>query len=84
MTPIKAQGNAIAKRFFLVIETLQNQGIGIQTMCKKMHIDRRNLYQKRKIQDLTIAISPIWLAQMCKSYDVSADWLLTGRGEMFK
>lgn len=83
MTILEAQGNAIVKRFFLVVETLRAQGVGMKTMCSKMRIDRRNLYHKRALQDTATVVSLAWLSQICKHYDVSADWLLTGRGEMF-
>lgn len=84
MTLLEVQANAIVRRFCLAVETLQQQGIGIKGMCKKMHIDRRNLYHKLAMRDTTTVMPPLWLAQMCKQYDVSADWLLTGRGEMFE
>ncbi|HBG40211.1 MAG TPA: hypothetical protein DDW85_02205 [Porphyromonadaceae bacterium] len=56
---------------------------GVATYCRLYDIDRRNFVAQRKDLDRGwFQIS--WLQPMVLDFGVNAEWLLTGRGRMFK
>jgi hypothetical protein len=56
---------------------------GVATYCRLYDIDRRNFIAQRK--DLNRGWFQLsWLQPMVKEYGISAEWLLTGHGRMFK
>lgn len=72
-------------RFYSALDALiaKKEIRGINTYCRLYNIDRRNfLAQKKDMNRAIIQIS--WLQGMVKDFGVSGDWLLTGRGAMFK
>ena len=79
------ESQKIVGRFFQSIETLKTTGQlrGKKTFCDEMNINRRNLYQLEKNHSRDI-FQVSWLTHLITKYGVSADWLLTGRGDMFK
>lgn len=82
---ITEETKQIMIRFYSALDALiAKKGIrGINTYCRLYNIDRRNLLAQKK--DLNRAIIQIsWLQGAVKDFGVSADWLLTGRGDMFK
>ena len=73
----------IIGRFFQALYYLKGQHIirGKQTFTAKFDINRWNLNTLEK--DMTRDIfQPAWLTYLVEEYDVSAEWLLTGRGQI--
>lgn len=78
------QSVIITGRFFKAIEEIiaKKELRGIQTFAKLYEIDKRNLYKIKKEPEI-FALKPSLLAILVKDFSVSADWLLTGRGDIF-
>jgi hypothetical protein len=56
---------------------------GVQTYCRLNDLDVRNFKAQRKNPERGwFQVS--WLQPLVKDYNVSAEWLLTGIGEIFK
>ena len=56
---------------------------GIQTYCNLYEIDKRNFYAQKK--DLDRGYFEVqWILPLMKDFKVSSDWLLFGKGKMFK
>lgn len=55
---------------------------GIKTYCDAYGIDRRNLYNQRKNLDRGW-FQASWLYPLVTVYNISAEWLITGKGGMF-
>ena len=56
---------------------------GVATYCRLNNIDRRNFIAQRKDPERGwFELS--WLQPMVSEFGVDAEWLLTGRGRMFK
>ena len=74
----------IKSRFYQAFVKLLELGEikGRQTYCNLYGIDKRNFYAQEKDMSLH-RMQLYWLVPMVKEYNVSADWLLTGRGSMF-
>lgn len=75
----------IIERFYSALDAIiaKKDIRGVATYCRLYDIDRRNFVAQRK--DLSRGWFQIqWLHPMVKEYGVSAEWLLTGRGRMFK
>lgn len=81
----KAIDNGIKERFFEAIRLLLESGAlrGRQTYCRLYEINKRHFYEQEK--DITKAIfKPYWLVPLVTTYNINAEWLLTGKGGMFK
>jgi hypothetical protein len=75
----------IIKRFFEAIYTLKKARIisGKITFTKRYGINSRNFWQLE--QDKSRDIFQVeWLTNLVNDYGVSAEWLITGKGKMFK
>ncbi len=73
----------IIERFFQALYFLKAQHIirGKQTFTTKFEINRWNMNTLEK--DMTRDIfQPAWLTYLVEEYNISAEWLLTGRGEI--
>ena len=82
---ITEETKQIMIRFYSALDALieKKELKGVNTCCRLYNIDRRNLLAQRK--DLDRAILQIsWMQPIVKDFGVSGDWLLTGRGAMFK
>ena len=81
---ISQEGVAITKRFFLAIETLQMQRRlrGMKTFTDRYNINYWNLSTLRKEPDRRF-LKPEWLSHLVQDYQVNANWLLIGVGNMF-
>lgn len=82
---IPAESVAVIDRFFISIEALKERRSirGKATFCKLYGINRRNLYKIEMSRD-SLAFQLCWLSYLVTGFGISADWLLTGRGAMFK
>lgn len=75
----------IIARFFQTIDFLisAKQIRGKATYCRNYNIDRRHFVAQSKNHFLGY-FQTSWLLGLIKDYNISADWLLTGKGDMFK
>lgn len=76
---------AIIARFFQTIDFLVSakQIRGKATYCRAYNIDRRNFDAQSK--DHSAGFFQVsWLLGLIKDFKISSDWLLTGKGDMFK
>lgn len=74
------------KRFFDALESLsqlERLNGGVSGFCELHGIDKRHLYAQRREPNRGY-FEVGWLAPLVKFYKVSANWLLTGRGKMFR
>lgn len=75
----------VVKRFFDALHRLKDDKVirGKQTFTRQFDINRWNMNTLEK--DLSSDIfQPAWLTYLVESYGVSANWLLTGRGEFYQ
>lgn len=75
----------IVARFFMALDALYSCG-KIRTMRsfeRDLGVNHGSFYTQKKRPDYYI-LKPYWLAHLVSRYDISAEWLLTGRGTMFK
>lgn len=75
----------IVIRFFESLDSLKEKGVisGSTAFAEKHGIDRRNLYQLRKTPTRGI-FKTWWLTLLVEDYNISAIWLLTGKGDMYE
>ena len=76
---------SVMERFFEALDLLvaSKRIRGIQTYCKEFGIDKRHLYAQKK--DLNKGFFEVyWILPMIQSLGVSSEWLLFGKGSMFK
>lgn len=85
MLNIAPTGAAITKRFFLVLEVAisQRRIRGIKTFTDRHGINYWNFSTLKKEQNKRM-LKPEWLAYVVEDFDINAEWLLTGLGNMFK
>lgn len=75
----------VITRFFEAIEKLieLKQLRGVSTYCTEYGIDRRHLYgQKDNLSKGYFEV--YWILPLIRDFRVSSDWLLFGKGEMFR
>lgn len=70
----------IARRVKQVVDTYFTWGTKRQ-FCMKYNIDYAN-FSKALINPQNKGLDPAWIAAIVIEFDISADWILTGRGEM--
>ncbi len=75
----------VIHRFYEAIDTLivKKEIRGVQTFTRQYHINRWNFSTVRKNPESDM-FQLSWLSYIVNDYGVSAEWLLTGRGKMFK
>lgn len=74
----------IVARFFYALAQLKfDKRIGGKTpFAEKYNINRRNLYKLEKNHEKDI-FQVSWLSYLVNDYNVSAEWLLTGKGSFY-
>ena len=82
---ISKEGIAITKRFFEAIDMLkaQKRMRGLLTYTKAHDINYWNINTVRNQPEVSV-LKPEWIAYLVLDYGISAGWILTGRGGMFK
>ncbi|MBR1775079.1 MAG: hypothetical protein IJ759_06090 [Bacteroidales bacterium] len=82
---INKNGVEITQRFFQAIELLkQTKKIrGLGTYTRENGINRWNLITVRNKPEISV-LKPEWLVPLVTEYGFSAEWLLTGRGTIYK
>lgn len=75
---------AVVGRFFWALNGLKDRGIirGKATFAKKYAINRRHMWLLER-EPWRGIFKPSWLTWIVRDYGVSAEWLLTGHGEIF-
>lgn len=75
----------INDRYFQALDTVINLGLirGIQTFTNEHNIDRRNFLSAKK-ESSTRQIRLDWIYYLVNDFNVSAEWIITGKGSMFK
>lgn len=70
-------------RFFAVLDVLlATNKTKLQTFCRELNVDKRNFVKQRDDHTRQM-LKTSWLSFIVVNYNVNANWLLTGRGEMF-
>ena len=82
---ISPEGVEITNRFFEAIDMLrfQKKIRGLKTITDEIGANQGNT-QFIKTDPSSHVLKPELLAYLVRKYNVSADWLLCGTGEMFK
>lgn len=71
---------SITDRWFQAYDDLRLAGrTNRSRICRELGVDRRNFAKQEKDHGRCI-LRVEWLSFLVLNYDVSADWLLTGRG----
>lgn len=74
----------IQARFFEAIQAIKDCGFASpNAFCIRYGIDRRNL-AKLKAEPHRKIFQPSWLMYLVRDYNINAEWLLTGHGDIFK
>ncbi len=73
----------IIGRFFEALYYLKEQKVirGKQTFTRQFGINRWNMNTLEKDHSRDI-FQPAWLTYLVEEYDISAKWLLTGKGDI--
>lgn len=81
---INQDGVDITKRFFNVIQLLKDQGrLNLYSYSTTYDINRWNLITIRDNPSISV-LKPEYLVPLVNDFEVSAEWLLTGKGKIFK
>lgn len=82
---ISSEGIEITKRFFEAIDVLKahKEIRGLQTFTRIYDIHRWNM-RVVKLHPETSVLKPEWIAYLVRDFGISAEWIILGKGEMFK
>lgn len=76
---------AVISRFFAAVDALiaMKKFRGKASYCKLAEIDRANFNAQRKEYNRGF-FQISWLIPLVRDFGVSSDWILLGKGDMFK
>lgn len=82
---ISNDGIEVTKRFFEAIDMLKEQKVirGLQTFTNAYGINRWNMNTVKWNPEKSV-LKPEWIVYLVRDYSISAEWLLLGKGGMFK
>lgn len=81
---ISPEGIAVTKRFFEALDMLKAQRkTNLLTFTKAHAINYWNINTVKNQPEIRV-LKPEWITYLVIDYGISADWILTGRGSMFK
>lgn len=82
---ISEDGIAVTKRFFEAIDMLKAQKTirGLQTFTTAYGINRWNLNTVKAQPEVSV-LKPEWIVYLVRDYNISAEWILTGKGGMMR
>lgn len=77
------ESQQVIVRFFAALDYLRSTHAirGKQTFTRRNNINRRNLYKLEKDHSSDI-FQVSWLTSLVRDYGISAEWLLTGEGDI--
>ena len=73
----------VTQQFISAVQAITSAGTPLYKLCGATGIDRRNLVRTMQNPE-RYNVRPQWLAALCKSFRVSSDYLLCGRGCIFE
>ena len=78
------ESTIICERFIQCLSRLKADGkiTGITSFCERYHINRRNMAKLKNDTSRQI-FKPSWMYYLVRDYGISADYLLTGRGQVY-
>ena len=81
---ISKEGINVTNRFFEAIVMLKAQKKirGLQTFTREYGINRWNLNTVKSNPERSV-LKPEWIVYLVRDYNVSAEWILLGKGGMF-
>lgn len=82
---ISPEGIAVTKRFFEAIGMLKAQRRirGMFTFTELYGINYWNISTVKAQPEIRV-LKPEWIVYLVRDYGISAEWVLTGKGDMFK
>lgn len=82
---ISQEGIEVTKRFFEAIDMLKAQKVirGLQTFTREHDINYWNITTVKNQPEVSV-LKPEWIVYIVRDFGISADWILLGRGGMFK
>lgn len=82
---ISQEGIDVTRRFFEAIDALKAEKKlrGLQTFTTRYGLNRWNV-NTVKWNPETSVLKPEWIVYLVRDYGISADWLLLGKGRIFK
>lgn len=82
---ISKEGIEVTNRFFEAISILKtNKKIrGLQTFTKKYNINRWNMNTVKYNPEKSV-LKPEWIVYISRDFGISSDWIILGKGPIFK
>lgn len=79
------ESKKITARFFEALKALKELGIirSKQAFATEYGLNRANMAALQHGKGTATSVHLSWLTYLILDFNVSADWLMTGRGEMF-
>lgn len=81
---ISKDGLAVTRRFFEAIDMLkvQKRIRGLQKFTRAYNINHWDLNTVKSNPDRSV-LKPEWIVYLIRDYNISAEWILLGKGNMF-
>ena len=84
MLKISPDAKPITRRFFEALDVLKSRReiFGVSGFAQRYGLSHGNLYVIRNHENGTVKVE--YLMYLVRDYGISAQWLLTGEGDMFR